>query len=96
MTRRKFIQKILKTCLFAVGITSSVIASVSEAISRSRSTKCYKRLPRRFAPRNDHEETLKESLFDSKHKFVWANHIEKFPGSLKPLRDISKQDNWSG
>jgi hypothetical protein len=29
-------------------------------------------------------------------KFVRAYRIKKYPGSLKPLRDISQQNNWSG
>ena len=29
-------------------------------------------------------------------KFVRAMRIKKYPGRLKPLRDISKQCKWSG
>jgi hypothetical protein len=29
-------------------------------------------------------------------KFVWAIRIKKYPGSLKPLQDVSKQSKWSG
>ncbi|MHC4171861.1 MAG: hypothetical protein ACYTBX_10420 [Planctomycetota bacterium] len=29
-------------------------------------------------------------------KFVRAVRLKKYPGSLKPLRDISKQGKWSG
>jgi hypothetical protein len=29
-------------------------------------------------------------------KFVRAKRIKKYPGRLKPLRDISKQSKWSG
>lgn len=29
-------------------------------------------------------------------KFVWAIQLEKYPGHLRPLRDISKENNWSG
>jgi hypothetical protein len=29
-------------------------------------------------------------------KFVWAIRLKKYPGSLKPLQDISKQSKWSG
>ncbi len=29
-------------------------------------------------------------------KFVWAVRIKKYPGSLKPLRNINKQSKWSG
>ena len=29
-------------------------------------------------------------------EFVWAIRVKKYPGSLKPLRDISKQSKWSG
>lgn len=30
------------------------------------------------------------------HKFVWAVKTKKYPGPLKPLRDIPKQSKWSG
>ena len=29
-------------------------------------------------------------------KFVRAFRVKKYPGSLRPLRDISKQSKWSG
>jgi hypothetical protein len=29
-------------------------------------------------------------------KFVRAIRVKKYPGPLKPLRDISKQSKWSG
>jgi len=29
-------------------------------------------------------------------KFVRAARLKKYPGSLKPLRDIHKQSKWSG
>jgi len=29
-------------------------------------------------------------------KFVWAVKTKKYPGSLKPLQDVSKQSKWSG
>ncbi len=29
-------------------------------------------------------------------KFVRAARLKKYPGSLKPLRNISKQGKWSG
>jgi len=29
-------------------------------------------------------------------KFVWALKTKKFPGSLKRLRNITKQSKWSG
>jgi len=29
-------------------------------------------------------------------KFVWAIRLEKYPGRLRLLQDISKQNNWSG
>jgi hypothetical protein len=32
----------------------------------------------------------------SPRKFARAHRIKKYPGSLKPLRDISQQSNWSG
>jgi hypothetical protein len=60
MTRRKFIQKLLKIVL-ALIVGSSWI--VKKAV-----------LP----------------------KFVRAVRLEKYPGRLRPLQDISKQDNWSG
>jgi len=60
MTRRKFIQKLIK-------------ASSAIAVSASW-------LVRKATPR----------------KFVWAARLKKYPGSLKPLRDISKQGKWSG
>jgi hypothetical protein len=89
MTRRKFIQKL-------ISIVLGVIASVSEAISKSSVPKGHNRLPRRFAPRNDSKETLKEPQFSCTRKFVRAVRLEKYPGSLKSLRDICKQNNWSG
>jgi hypothetical protein len=27
---------------------------------------------------------------------VWAVRLKKYPGTLKPLTDISKQSKWSG
>lgn len=32
----------------------------------------------------------------SPRKFVRAIRVKKYPGSLKPLRDISEQSKWSG
>ena len=32
----------------------------------------------------------------SPRKFIWAVRVKKYPGSLKPLRDISEQSKWSG
>jgi len=32
----------------------------------------------------------------SPRKFIWAVRVKKYPGSLKPLGDISKQGKWSG
>lgn len=29
-------------------------------------------------------------------KFVWAAKVKKYPGSLRPLRDVHKQSKWSG
>jgi hypothetical protein len=29
-------------------------------------------------------------------KFVRAFGIKKYPGSLKPLREVSQQNKWSG
>jgi len=29
-------------------------------------------------------------------KFVWAIQLKKYPGSLRPLRNIRKQSKWSG
>jgi len=29
-------------------------------------------------------------------KFVWAARLKKYPGLLRPLRDIRKQSKWSG
>ena len=29
-------------------------------------------------------------------KFVRAFGVKKYPGSLRPLRDVSKQSKWSG
>ncbi|MHC4337081.1 MAG: hypothetical protein ACYSTG_03920 [Planctomycetota bacterium] len=60
MTRRKFVQKLLKT-------GSAVVIGVSW-------------LAKKAVPR----------------KFVWAVKTKKYPGRLKPLRDISKQSKWSG
>jgi hypothetical protein len=30
------------------------------------------------------------------HKFIRAVKLDKYPGSLRPLQDISKQNKWSG
>ena len=60
MTRRKFIQRLIKT-------GSAVIAGT-----------CW--LAKKAAPR----------------KFVQAIKVKSYPGSLRPLRDISKQSKWSG
>jgi hypothetical protein len=30
------------------------------------------------------------------HRFTRAVNIKKYPGRLRPLSDISKQNNWSG
>jgi hypothetical protein len=32
----------------------------------------------------------------SPRKFVRAFKVKKYPGSLRPLGDISQQSNWSG
>jgi len=32
----------------------------------------------------------------SPRKFVRAFRVKKYPGSLRPLRDVSKQSKWSG
>jgi len=32
----------------------------------------------------------------SPRKFIWAVRAKKYPGIVKPLRDISKQSKWSG
>jgi hypothetical protein len=29
-------------------------------------------------------------------KIIWAVRIKKYPGSVRPLGDISKQGKWSG
>jgi hypothetical protein len=29
-------------------------------------------------------------------RFVRAFRVKKYPGSVRPLRDISKQSKWSG
>jgi len=60
MTRRKFIQKLIKR-------GSVIIVGV-----------CW--LAKKAAPR----------------KFVRAIRLKKYPGSLRPLRDISKPSKWSG
>ncbi len=60
MTRRKFINKIIKT-------GSAILAGISF-------------LAKNATPR----------------KFVRAMQNKKYPGRLKPLRDISKQSKWSG
>ena len=60
MTRRKFIQKLIKA-------GSAIIVGGWWLAKKS--------MPR---------------------KFVWAAGLKKYPGSLKPLRDISKQSKWSG
>ena len=60
MTRRKFIQKLVKA-------GSAVIAGTWW-------------LTKKTSPR----------------KFVWAIKTKKYPGSLKPLGDVSEQSKWSG
>jgi len=60
MTRRKFIQKLIKG-------GSAIIVGV-----------CW--LAKKAAPR----------------KFVRAIRLKKYPGSLRPLRDISKPSKWNG
>jgi len=60
MTRRKFIQKLIKASL-------AIVIGVSW-------------FARKATPR----------------KFVRALRVKKYPGSLRPLKDISKQSKWSG
>ncbi len=60
MTRRKFVQKLIKT-------GSAIIVGAWW-------------LAKKAAPR----------------KFVWAVKTKKYPGPLKPLRNITKQSKWSG
>ena len=60
MTRRKFIQKLIKA-------GSAIIVGTSWLAKKA--TPC---------------------------KFVWAIRLKKYPGSLKPLQDVSKQSKWSG
>ncbi|MHC4534607.1 MAG: hypothetical protein ACYS6K_11700 [Planctomycetota bacterium] len=60
MTRRKFINKLMKT--------GSIILAGISCLAKSAD------------PR----------------KFVRAMRIKKYPGRLKPLRDISRQCKWSG
>jgi hypothetical protein len=60
MTRRKFIQKLLKA-------SSAIFIGTSWIVKKA--------VPR---------------------KFVQAVRLEKYPGSLKSLQDICKQNNWSG
>jgi len=60
MTRRKFIQELLKA-------GAAVIVGVSWLA----------------------EKTLLR-------RFVWASKLNKYPGTLKPLKDINKQAKWSG
>ena len=60
MTRRKFIQKLIKA-------GSAIAVGASWLMSKA-------------APR----------------KFVWAVRLKKYPGSLKPLRDVYKEGKWSG
>jgi len=60
MTRRKFINKLIKK-------GSMIIAGISWLAKNA-----------------------------NPHKFVRAMRTKKYPGRLKPLRDISKQGKWSG
>ncbi len=60
MTRRKFINRLIKT-------GSVIIAGISCLVKNTN-------------PR----------------KFIRAVRLKKYPGRLKPLRDISKQCKWSG
>jgi len=60
MTRRKFINKLIKAA-------SAIAVGASWLMSKA-------------AP----------------GKFVWAVRLKKYPGSLMPLRDVSKQGKWIG
>jgi len=60
MTRRKFIQKLIKA-------GSAIIVGAWWLVKKA-------------TPR----------------KFVWAGKLKKYPGSLRPLRDVHKQGKWSG
>jgi hypothetical protein len=60
MTRRKFIQELLKA-------GSAIIVGV-----------CW--IAKKASPRG----------------VVWASRLKKYPGSLKPLKDILKQSKWNG
>ncbi|MHC4456711.1 MAG: hypothetical protein ACYS0I_06390 [Planctomycetota bacterium] len=60
MTRRKFIQKLLKGC--------SIIFVGAWGLAKKAS-------PRRF---------------------MRAVRLKNYPGSLRPLQDITKQGKWSG
>ncbi|MBN2316724.1 MAG: hypothetical protein JXM79_22545 [Sedimentisphaerales bacterium] len=31
-----------------------------------------------------------------KRKFTWAFRLHRYPGPVKPLRDINEQSKWSG
>ena len=60
VTRRKFIQKLIKA-------GSAIIVGTSWLVSKA-------------APR----------------KFVWALRLKKYPGPLRPLRNIHKRSKWGG
>jgi hypothetical protein len=60
MTRRKFIQELLKA-------GAAVIVGA-----------CW--VAKKVSPRG----------------FVWAGSLGKYPGALKPLKNISEQGKWSG
>ena len=60
MTRRKFVQRVLKA-------GSAIVLGAWWVVKKS-------------APR----------------RFVWAVKSKKYPGHLKPLRNIPKQSKWSG
>ncbi len=73
VTRRKFIQKLIKAgCSLVIGDWLLVIGNWSGTSTRFTSYQ----LP--------------------VTKFVWAIRLKKYPGSLKPLQDVSKQSKWSG
>lgn len=60
MTRRKFIQKIIKS---AAAVAAGVLCLAKKAVPR---------------------------------KFMRAVKTRKFPGLIKPLRNIGRQSKWSG
>ncbi len=103
MTRRKFIRKLIKAGSAILGIRSWMLNASAKAVGGSLKPDVHRawgwrdpeqqaipklrlRLPHRY----------QESSVEHPRKFVRAVRLKKYPGSLRPLRYISKSSKWSG